>query len=156
MSQGEPKTFRKACGDFAWADVERLNYKEEGVAPFKSISRQTLFASEHLAGEWRYFEMAPGGFSTLERHEHAHAVMILRGTGSCLVGEAVREVAPLDLVSIPPWTWHQFRASKGETMGFLCLVNKERDKPRLPTQEDLAKLRDDAATAAFLDGESLT
>ena len=35
-----------------------------------------------LACELRYFEMPePAGYSTLERHEHAHAVMIQRGGG---------------------------------------------------------------------------
>ena len=30
--------------------------------------------------------MQAGGYSTLERHQHAHAVMILRGSGRVLVG----------------------------------------------------------------------
>ena len=33
------------------------------------------------------FEIAPGGHSTLERHDHAHSVIILRGRGQALVGE---------------------------------------------------------------------
>ena len=48
--------------------------------------------SPALACELRYFEMAPGGYSTLERHEHVHAVLILRGRGHCLVGAEVRPV----------------------------------------------------------------
>ena len=39
-------------------------------------------------------------------------------------------------------TWHQFRATKGEPLGFLCMVNAERDKPQLPTPEDVARLRE--------------
>ena len=39
---------------------------------------------------------------------------------------------------MPPLTWHQFRATKGEPLGFLCMVNAQRDKPQLPTAEDLA------------------
>ena len=30
-------------------------------------------------------------------------------------------------------TWHQFRATGGEPLGFLCLVRRERDKPQRPT-----------------------
>ena len=71
-----------------------------------------------MAGELRYFEIAPGGYSTLERHEHVHAVMILRGQGRCLVGGEVRSVAPLDLVSVPPMTWHQFRAGRASRSAF--------------------------------------
>jgi mannose-6-phosphate isomerase-like protein (cupin superfamily) len=95
--------------------------------------------------------MAAGGYSTLERHEHVHAVMIFRGRGHCVVGHEVREVETGDLVTIPPLTWHQFHATKGEPFGFLCMVNAERDRPQLPTAEDLKGLRADARIAAFLD-----
>jgi quercetin dioxygenase-like cupin family protein len=81
-----------------------------------------------------------------------HAVMILRGHGHCLVGEDVREVKPFDLITIPAWTWHQFRATKGEAFGFLCMVNALRDKPQLPTEQDLTILKSHPAVAAFLTG----
>jgi quercetin dioxygenase-like cupin family protein len=136
--------------DYRWDGVSYLPYKEEGSAPFKSISRQVLFAEPSLGCELRYFEMDAGGYSTLERHEHMHAVMILRGHGTCLVGEDVREVKPFDLVTIPSLTWHQFRASRGEPLGFLCMVNAVRDKPQLPDDQELAALRSHPAIAAFL------
>jgi quercetin dioxygenase-like cupin family protein len=139
-------------GGFRWEGVDVLAYKEEGVAPFKAITRQLLFQRPELGCELRYFEMAAGGHSTLERHEHVHAVMIFRGRGTCLVGEEVREVAAPDLVLIPPMTWHQFRASAGEPFGFLCMVNAERDKPQLPTEDELARLMERPAIAAFLTG----
>ena len=129
-----------------------MPYKDDGAAPFKAISRQVLFHEAALGCELRYFEMAAGGYSTLERHEHMHAVMILRGHGHCLLGDAVREVKPFDLISIPAWTWHQFRASRGEPMGFLCMVNQTRDKPQLPTAEQRAALAADPKIAAFLEG----
>ena len=50
-------------------------------------------------------------------------------------------------------TWHQFRATRGEPLGFLCMVNAARDKPQLPSAEDLAKLEADATIAAFLRNE---
>jgi mannose-6-phosphate isomerase-like protein (cupin superfamily) len=101
----------------------------------------------------RYFEMAPGGFSTLERHQHMHAVLILRGRGHCLVGSEVKPIETRDLITVPPMIWHQFRATRGEPLGFLCMVNATRDKPQLPTQEDLAGLQKDAKIAAFLRNE---
>lgn len=149
MSQ---QLIRKAGSNFCWEGVEELAYKEEGSAPFKAITRQVLFQRPELECELRYFEMAPGGHSTLERHEHAHAVLIFRGRGTCLVGGQVRDVAAPDLVFFPPMTWHQFRATKGEPFGFLCMVNAERDKPQLPTDEDLAGLKQTLAIAAFLGG----
>jgi quercetin dioxygenase-like cupin family protein len=145
------KRFRQHQGGFRWADVEPHAYKSEGSAPFKDISRQTLFKDEALAGELRYFEIAPGGYSTLERHQHVHAVMILRGAGRCLVGDEVRNVATLDLVSIPAMSWHQFRAGPDEPLGFLCMVDRERDRPQLPNVEDLAALSANPAIAGFLE-----
>ena len=62
-------------------------------------------------------------------------------------------VGPHDLVYIPPMTWHQFRATGDEPMGFLCMVNTLRDKPQLPCEEDRARLAADPRIAAFLSGE---
>ena len=152
MAARETEIHRRAKG-YRWEGVEELPYKEDGRALFKSITRQVLFADPQLDGELRYFEMAPGGFSTLERHEHMHAVLILRGHGHCLVGEEVRAVETRDLVTVPAMTWHQFRATQGEPLGFLCMVNAARDKPQLPSAEELAKLQADAKIAAFLRNE---
>jgi len=142
--------FRAFAENFRWDDVPLLAYKEEGSAPFKSITRQVLFKDDALRCELRYFEVAPGGYSTLERHEHTHGVMILRGEADVLVGGEVRPVKQFDLVRIPPMTWHQFRTRGKEPMGFLCMVNVERDKPQLPTPDELEQLKADPAVAAFL------
>jgi quercetin dioxygenase-like cupin family protein len=138
--------------DYRWAEVDLRRYKDESAAPFKAITRQTLFSDPRLAGELRYFEIDELGYSTLERHEHMHAVMILRGRGEALVGAEVLEVKERDLVTIPPWTWHQFRAPADAKLGFLCLVNAERDRPVLPTEGELAEMRGDERVARFLDG----
>lgn len=141
---------RRAYAGFRWEDVDLLAYKEAGSAPFRDVTRQLLFRTEDLGCELRYFEVSAEGHSTLERHEHAHAVMILRGRGVCLVGEELRSVGTHDLVNIPAWTWHQFRANAGEALGFLCMVNVSRDRPQLPGEEDLAELRRDPKIAAFI------
>lgn len=141
---------RKALPDGTWQQVERLDYKPEGSAPFRDISRQLLFRTDGLGCELRYFEIAAGGHSTLERHGHEHAVMILRGSGSCLVGETVFAIAEHDLVHIPPMTWHQFRAADDTHLGFLCMVNVERDRPQLPDDTELERLRADPRIAAFI------
>ncbi len=138
--------------DYRWEAVEHRRYKEDNSAPFRDISRQVLFEEPALCCELRYFEMAPGGYSTLERHQHMHGVMIFRGRGHCLLGTEVRAVKPFDLVTIPAWTWHQFRATEGEAFGFLCMVNRERDRPQLPTEAELLDLRRVPTVAAFLDG----
>ena len=75
--------------DYRWQDVELLRYKTDAASPFKDVTRQVLFGDPTIAAELRYFEVSPGGYSTLERHEHAHAVMILRGSGRVMVGAQV-------------------------------------------------------------------
>ncbi len=128
-------------GDFGWQDVDRLRYKAEGSAPFKDITRQVLFSQTDQACELRYFEIAPGGYSTLEQHQHTHAVLILRGRGTVRIGTDVQPIAAHDLVTVDPLTWHQFYAAPDNALGFLCLVSKERDKPRLPTEQHLNELQ---------------
>ncbi|CAA6604223.1 Cupin 2 conserved barrel domain protein [Rhodospirillaceae bacterium LM-1] len=136
--------------DFRWDDTSLLAYRQEAGVPFKDVTRQILFEAPDLLGELRYFEVAAQGFSSLERHDHRHAVVILRGHGRCLVGDSVYDVGPLDLVDIPPMTWHQFKASQGEPLGFLCLVNVERDKAQLPSETDLAEMRGNPVIDGFL------
>lgn len=153
MDIEQAPSFRPVTGEFRWEAVAHQPYKQDGSAPFKDISRQVLFHDDSLACELRYFEMDASGYSTLERHEHAHAVMILRGRGECMVGDEVRPVKQFDLVSIPAWRWHQFRATEGEPMGFLCMVNVRRDRPQLPTSDELAALKSVPAVRAFLEGE---
>jgi mannose-6-phosphate isomerase-like protein (cupin superfamily) len=152
MTRTARKIHRPAKANYRWQGVEVLPYKEDDQALFRSISRQVLFSDPELAGELRYFEMAPGGHSTLERHRHMHGVLIFRGRGHCLVGRDVMAVEFGDLITVPPWTWHQFRASLGEPLGFLCMVDANRDKPQLPSRADLKELHGDPAIAAFLRG----
>jgi quercetin dioxygenase-like cupin family protein len=136
---------------FRWEGVEARAYKEEKEATFRDVTRQVLFGREQgLPFELRYFEVGPGGHTTLERHEHPHAVVVVRGKGRVLIGEEVRAVGPHDLVDVPSGTWHQFRAAHDEPLGFLCLVSVERDRPVRPAADDLAALRTNPAIADFL------
>ncbi len=144
--------FRPCRDGYRWDGVALLAYKEADSAPFKAVTRQLLFAGPGLACELRYFEVACGGHSTLERHHHLLAGMIRRGRGRVLVGTEVRAVAPHDLVTIPALAWHQFRAAADAPLGFLCMVNAVRDRPQLPGDAELAELRRDPAVAAFLAG----
>ena len=104
------------------------------------MTRQVLFESEDLPAQLRYFEVAAGGWTTLERHEHVHAVMVIRGEGKALVGDQAYDIRMHDLVSVPPMTWHQFHASPGEPLGFLCLVASDRDRPQLPAENEIGRL----------------
>src|ERR1700722_5788059 len=102
MSEAIP-ALRRALPGNTWDGVETRAYKDEAEAPFKGVIRRTLASDPRLAGELRYFEVAPGGHTTLEQHEHMHAVMILTGEGRVLVGDEVLPVGPRDLVMIEAW-----------------------------------------------------
>jgi len=144
------RSFRPEDEAYGWDGVETLAYKEEGSAPFRAVTRQVLFEEAEHGCQLRYFEVEPGGHTTLERHEHVHAVLVLRGRGTSLIGEEVREIGEHDLCRVPPLTWHQFRAAEDAPLGFLCLVSSQRDRPQLPTPEDLAIIRRDPSVAAFI------
>lgn len=146
---GNPATDEHSA--YRWEAVDLLAYKSDPASPFRDVTRQTLFRRDDLAGELRYFEVAPGGHSTLERHAHVHAVLILRGHGRCLVGDAVHAIHGHDLVTVPPKTWHQFRAASDTPLGFLCMVDAVRDKPELPDEPAIAAMRANPDVAAFLD-----
>ncbi|MGE5669498.1 MAG: cupin domain-containing protein [Betaproteobacteria bacterium] len=152
MSESPVRPFVQHDDAYRWSGVELRTYKEDGAAPYRDVTRQTLFSRGDMRGELRYFEVAAAGHSTLERHRHAHAVMVLRGHGGVLVGGQVHPVNTYDLVTVPPLTWHQFRATPDAPLGFLCMVDAERDRPQLPGADDLARLREDPVVAAFLDG----
>jgi quercetin dioxygenase-like cupin family protein len=131
---------RRHDGSFRWEGVDVLKYKQEGSAPFKDVTRQVLFESADLPAQLRYFEVAPGGYTTLERHNHVHAVMVIRGHGECLVGDQAYTINQHDLVNVPPMTWHQFHAAPDAPLGFLCLVAADRDRPQLPAADEIESI----------------
>jgi mannose-6-phosphate isomerase-like protein (cupin superfamily) len=122
--------------DYRWQGVERKAYKQE-QGPYRGVTRQTLLGEgsgeEALQFITRYFEVQPGGYSTLELHRHPHAVMVLRGTGAVVLGDETHPIAPFDCVYVAPETKHQFRATGNEPLGFLCVVDRVRDRPQVVT-----------------------
>lgn len=139
---------RRHQHNYTWEGVDIHPYKEDGTH-FKSVTRQTVFnGTDELPVECRYFEIQSDGHSTLERHQHEHLVMVIRGSGQVLVGEHVSEIGPNDVVYIPAKTWHQFRATNGEPLGFWCVVRTERDRPERPDSSDV--LGEGSAAAEFV------
>lgn len=128
-----PAVARFDASRFRWRGVQPRPYKTaaRGSLAWKGVERFVLVGAsgEPTAFHLRYFEIAPGGYSSLERHRHAHAVIVVRGRGRVRLGSAVVLVGPMDLVYIPPGIPHQFRAGR-EPFGFLCPVDAVRDRPR--------------------------
>jgi hypothetical protein len=80
---------------FRWSGARQQEYKSgfgdaRGMG-WKGVSRCVLARPEAVpAGyELRYFEIEPGGYSSLEKHRHAHFIIVLRGRGRALVGRRV-------------------------------------------------------------------
>ncbi|HVP18096.1 MAG TPA: cupin domain-containing protein [Spirochaetia bacterium] len=137
-------------GKFGWDSIPVLAYKENGSI-FKDVTRQILFEPQpDLSCQLRYFEVGPGGHTTLERHQHAHCVIVIRGEGEAFVGDQVERIGDKDVVIVPSMTWHQFRATRGKPLGFLCIVNGERDRPMLPSAKELGELERNPKIAAFI------
>lgn len=149
------RRFVDAPEGFRWTETDVHPYKTDD-AGHAAVCRQVLF-EEGLPVQGRYFEIGPDGHSSFEKHRHVHAVFILRGRGQAVVGERVLTLAPFDVVRVPPDTWHQFIAAPDQPLGFLCVVERERDRPVYPSPEERIALRRIpvlAAVARFTSPES--
>ncbi len=115
----------------SWEGVPLAEYKQ-AADHHCGVTRTVLVgdSGEKTAFHVRYFEIAPGGFSTLERHENEHVVVVLRGQGEVRLGENTHTITFGDTVYIAPNEVHQLRnPSTSEPFGFLCLVDAQRDSP---------------------------
>ncbi|MBI3506864.1 MAG: cupin domain-containing protein [Proteobacteria bacterium] len=130
--QGNHSKVIRFLGGFDWKDVPLEDYKAD-TDTWKGISRRELSGKrgESTRFHVRYFEITPGGFSTLEKHQHEHVVIPIRGVGEAQAGCYIWKVSFGDVVYVSPSDPHQFRcpADATEPFGFLCMVNAERDKP---------------------------
>ncbi len=128
---------------FRWEGAIEDAYKAQGDH-FRGARRQTLIGEpagqSAPAFETRYFEVAPGGYTTLEQHQHAHVIVIFRGCAEIILDQELMAVEPLDCVYIAPCTWHQIHATGEEPLGFLCIVDRDRDRPQRPDPETLDRL----------------
>ncbi len=115
--------------DGSWPGVAGKRYKGEESDGFRGIVRKVLMDSDASAFQARCFEIEPGGYSSHERHEHEHFVLVLQGKGEVLLGEKSHDLGPLDVVIVEPWMPHQFRNTGKETFSFLCVVDRTRDRP---------------------------
>ena len=131
--EGNHSKVIRHSGDFTWRGVALEPYKET-TEYWKGVTRRELSGKrgESQGFHVRYFEIAPGGYSTLEKHEHEHVVIPIRGRGIVQFGCYIYEVGVGDVVYIAPADPHQFRNpdSHREPFGFLCIVNADRDAPQ--------------------------
>lgn len=130
-----------SASDYSWQGVERKDYKTD-TNNFKDIHRYSLLGDEtsDLNIHTRYFEIQPGGYSSLEQHRHPHSVVIIRGSGSVILNNELHTIKSHDVIYVSPETIHQFHADNNEPLGFLCMVDRYRDKPGIPDDSTIASI----------------
>lgn len=120
--------------DFHWAGRELHQYKEEDTFDFKSVTRQELIGryGEKTSFDLRYFQIEPGGYSSLEKHMHEHVIICIRGQGVLIQGKSRINLKTNEIAYVPPFKVHQLRNEGDKPFGFLCIVDHVRDKPVKP------------------------
>lgn len=129
---GNKTRLSKYKGNFSWQGIQIEKYKREGDE-WADIVRQTLIGNygESTRFHLRYFEIAPNGFSSFERHKHEHVVIGVRGDGICIVGKKKYTIGFLDTLYIKPNEPHQLKNPYDKPFGFFCIVNAKRDRPKI-------------------------
>lgn len=128
--------------DYQWDTVERKVYKDDTNC-YKGVHRYSLLGEKEeeqaLNFQTRYFEVEAGGYTSFEYHRHPHSVVIIRGSGTVILDDSLHDISLHDVIFIAPETLHQFHADRGEPLGFICVVDRYRDRPTLPSDEELEK-----------------
>lgn len=124
--------FYKHKGNYTWQGIKPERYKTPGD-DWAGIIRQAMIGSRGETAQFhlRYFEIAPGGYTSFEKHRHEHVVTCIRGKGEVTVGKKVHKLNFLDTLYIAPSTPHQLKNLEREPFGFFCIVNARRDKPEI-------------------------
>lgn len=111
-----------------WSGIKSQPYKtKEGN--WSLIERFPLISSPDAKFEVRYFEISKGGKSSLEYHQHVHVIICIRGKGKIKVDNRNYTLNYLDIAYVAPNQVHQLFNPNGEPFGFLCIVDRDRDRP---------------------------
>lgn len=140
---------------FRWAEVDEEGYKfslgdERGMG-WRDVTRHTIGRPDDLGADFelRYFELQPGGYSSVEKHAHVHLVVAVRGAGRALVGDKLVALKPLDALYVPSLTPHRWLNEGDEPFGFLCTVDADRDPPQPLDDAEWEALRANPVTAPY-------
>ncbi len=133
-------------GEMKWKGVKEDPYKTKGDE-WSNIVRRVLIGSHGESTKFhvRYFEIASGGCSSLERHRHEHVVICVRGEGLVQAGKKKSRMQFMDTLYISPDTVHRLSNPFDEPFGFLCIVNAIRDRPKIVKEKTKEKYRAQAA-----------
>lgn len=128
---GEAFTHLAFREGFEWEDRVSTPYKDSRDLAFKGVRRVELIGKhgERTQCSLRYFEVAPGGFTSFEKHLHTHIVIGARGVGTLRRGEERHALNEMDIAYIGPLESHQLSNDTDQPFGFYCIVDQERDRP---------------------------
>lgn len=116
-------------GGFSWAGISPQVYTESDTV--RILKHVLVGQAEGAIGfEMRFFEVPPGGRTTLDRHAHDHGVLILQGRGRLLLGDQTLEVGHGDVVYVGAQEVHQFECVGESALGFICV--KSAGQKKLP------------------------
>ncbi len=109
-------------GQFDWEGVSLGRYPSG--KDMNGVSVRWLIGPAEQAPNFalRYFEIEPGGWTSLDQHPHDHGVVILRGCGRVLLGKEEHKVSSGDVIYIPGNEVHQITNAEKEPLGFLCII----------------------------------
>ncbi len=119
------------CEDFKWSWHFVEEYKTDNDLDFNGINRQELIGKfgEKTSSDLRYFEIEPGGYSSLEKHVHEHVIIGVWGNGVLIKEDSSYNISVHDIAYVSPLKKHQLRNDEKEPFGFFCIVDHRRDKP---------------------------
>lgn len=121
-----------ASGGFTWEGRPATEYKADQSFPFEGVTRVELVgkAGEQAQFDLRYFELAPGGYTSLEKHAHTHTIIGVRGEGAAWIAGEDLPVRANDVLYIDTLEPHQLKNAGTEPFGFYCIVDHDRDRPQ--------------------------
>ncbi|MCG2768689.1 MAG: cupin domain-containing protein [Anaerolineae bacterium] len=117
-------TIHRFVGSKSTFDWESVPEKMVDAPDTVGVTGKVLVGAKDGALDFRirYFQIEPGGHSSLEQHPHDHGVFILHGRARVRLGPEEMEMEPRDVVYIPGNELHQFQAIGDEPLGFLCVI----------------------------------
>lgn len=120
--------------DYNWADRRSRAYKSTSEISHTDVRRVELIGKngERTDFDLRYFEIAPGGHSSLEKHLHTHVIIGARGYGILQVNGENTAFNTMDIAYVQPLEVHQLINNSDSAFGFFCIVDRERDRPMRP------------------------
>ena len=120
--------------DFSWQGRSPASYKMSSELPFRNVTRFELIgkSGERSEADLRYFQIEPGGYTSLEKHLHTHTIICIRGEGLLVMDGQDILLKPFDIAHVSPLEVHQLKNESSEPFGFFCIVDHERDRPMKP------------------------